>query len=273
VFGEAITQPVLGAADDFHVFRLQAGFLGQLAIHGVQRPFIATDTPLRELPGLLADAFPPEKASVPIAQDDAYIRSISITINHLHKPPMALGMFCIVPQPRTAGKSPELTRPARSDTMPRVPDTQTQETPVTLAIFDLDNTLIAGDSDYEWGRFLTDIGVVDAETYQASNRVFYEQYKAGTLDIREFCRFAFRPLAEHDLETLLGWRNHFLAEHIEPLILPAAEALLARHRQAGDTLLIITATNLFITEPIAEAPGRARPPGHGTRVPGRALHG
>jgi HAD superfamily hydrolase (TIGR01490 family) len=139
--------------------------------------------------------------------------------------------------------------------MPRVPDTQTQETPVTLAIFDLDNTLIAGDSDYEWGRFLTDIGVVDAETYQATNRVFYEQYKAGTLDIHEFCRFAFRPLAEHDVETLHGWRNRFLTERIEPLILPAAEALLARHRQAGDTLLIITATNLFITEPIAERLG------------------
>jgi HAD superfamily hydrolase (TIGR01490 family) len=126
---------------------------------------------------------------------------------------------------------------------------------VTLAIFDLDNTLIAGDSDYEWGRFLTDIGVVDEQSYQATNRAFYEQYKSGTLDIREFCRFAFRPLAEHDVGTLRRWRDRFLAERIEPLILPAAETLLQRHREAGDTLLIITATNLFITEPIAKRLG------------------
>lgn len=126
---------------------------------------------------------------------------------------------------------------------------------MTLAIFDLDNTLIAGDSDYEWGRFLTDIGVVDEKSYQSTNRAFYEQYKAGTMDIREFCRFAFRPLAEHDPQTLSRWRDRFLAERIEPLILPAAEALLERHRRAGDTLLIITATNLFITAPIAERLG------------------
>jgi HAD superfamily hydrolase (TIGR01490 family) len=126
---------------------------------------------------------------------------------------------------------------------------------VTLAIFDLDNTLLAGDSDYEWGRFLTDLGVVDGRTYQATNHVFYEQYKTGTLDIHEFCRFAFRPLAEHDLKVLRGWRDRFVAERIAPLILPAGEALLERHRKAGDTLMIITATNSFITEPIAERLG------------------
>ncbi|MFW5454169.1 HAD family hydrolase [Thioalkalivibrio sulfidiphilus] len=126
---------------------------------------------------------------------------------------------------------------------------------MTLAIFDLDNTLLSGDSDYEWGRFLVELGVVDAETYEAANRAFYEQYKAGTLDIREFCRFAFRPLASHDLATLEGWRSRFLAERVEPLVLPAAEALLARHRDDGDTLMIITATNRFITAPIAERLG------------------
>ncbi|HSP01328.1 MAG TPA: HAD family hydrolase [Thioalkalivibrio sp.] len=123
---------------------------------------------------------------------------------------------------------------------------------MTLAIFDLDNTLLAGDSDYEWGQFLVERGAVDAQTYEAFNRAFYEQYKAGTLDIREFCRFAFRPLASHDLGTLEAWRAQFLQARIEPLILPAAEALLEKHRQAGDTLMIITATNRFITGPIAE---------------------
>lgn len=122
---------------------------------------------------------------------------------------------------------------------------------MSLAIFDLDNTLLAGDSDYEWGRFLVRRGIVDGETYEQANRAFYEQYKAGTLDIHEFARFAFRPLAENRLEDLLAWREDFMREHIAPIILPKARELLARHRERGETLMIITATNRFVTEPIA----------------------
>jgi HAD superfamily hydrolase (TIGR01490 family) len=122
---------------------------------------------------------------------------------------------------------------------------------VSLAIFDLDNTLLVGDSDYEWGQFLVRRGIVDGETYEQANRAFYEQYKAGTLDIHEFARFAFRPLAENRLEDLLAWREDFMRERIAPIILPRARELLARHRGRGDTLMIITATNRFVTEPIA----------------------
>ena len=122
---------------------------------------------------------------------------------------------------------------------------------VSLAIFDLDNTLLAGDSDYEWGQFLVRKGIVDGVAYEQANQAFYEQYKAGTLDIHEFARFAFRPLAAHPLEDLRAWHTEFMREHIRPIILPKSRELLARHREQGHTLMIITATNRFVTEPIA----------------------
>lgn len=122
---------------------------------------------------------------------------------------------------------------------------------MSLAIFDLDNTLLADDSDYLWGQFLVERGLVDGEFYERENQRFYDAYRAGTLDIHEFLAFMLRPLTEHPPARLLGWRAQFLAEKIEPIILPQAIALLERHRADGDTLLIITATNRFITEPIA----------------------
>jgi HAD superfamily hydrolase (TIGR01490 family) len=126
---------------------------------------------------------------------------------------------------------------------------------VSLALFDLDNTLLAGDSDHEWGQFLVDLGIVDRSEYEALNHRFYEQYKAGTLDIREFCRFSFAPLAAHPLDQLHGWREQFMRERIEPMIAPGARRLLMKHREAGDALVIITATNRFVTEPIAHLLG------------------
>jgi HAD superfamily hydrolase (TIGR01490 family) len=120
-----------------------------------------------------------------------------------------------------------------------------------LAIFDLDNTLLGGDSDYLWGRFLVEQGIVDGVHYERENLRFYKEYQAGTLQIYEFLRFQLRPLAENDPERLDDWRAQFLREKIAPIILPAARALLAEHRRKGDTLMIITATNRFITGPIA----------------------
>jgi len=122
---------------------------------------------------------------------------------------------------------------------------------VGIALFDLDNTLIAGDSDYLWGCFLVERGIVDGSSYERENRRFYDQYKLGELDIHEFLDFQLRPLAEHDMETLLRWRLQYIEEKITPILLPRARALLDRHRQQGDTLVIITATNRFITGPIA----------------------
>jgi len=129
---------------------------------------------------------------------------------------------------------------------------------VSLAIFDLDNTLIAGDSDYEWGQHLVELGVVEGKVYADANQRFYDAYKAGTLDILEFCRFAFRPLATHSIAKLREWREDFITNRIRPLILPAARSLLARHREAGDSLIIVTATNSFITRPIADELGVER---------------
>ncbi|KAA6185503.1 HAD family hydrolase [Thiohalocapsa marina] len=126
---------------------------------------------------------------------------------------------------------------------------------MALAIFDLDNTLIAGDSDYLWGQHLVERGVVDGEGYEAANARFYADYREGRLDIDAFLRFALRPLSEHTLDDLLQWRAEFVRQRIEPIMLAAAHALIARHREAGDTLLIITATNAFVTTPIAERYG------------------
>ena len=118
-----------------------------------------------------------------------------------------------------------------------------------LALFDLDNTLLTGDSDYEWGQFLVDHGVLDRDAYEAQNRAYYEQYVAGTLDIHEYLGFALRPLAEHTPAELAKWHAEFMRLRIEPMITPAARALVKRH--ASDLCAIITATNSFITAPIA----------------------
>ena len=126
---------------------------------------------------------------------------------------------------------------------------------MTLAIFDLDNTLIAGDSDYLWGQYLVDQGIVNRDEYEAANARFYEDYKQGQLDIREFLNFALQPLAQHDPEQLYTWRADFVREKIEPILLPAARRLIEEHRSIGDTLMIITATNRFVTEPIARLYG------------------
>ncbi len=122
---------------------------------------------------------------------------------------------------------------------------------MALALFDLDNTLLGGDSDYLWGRFLVEQGIVDGDHYEAENQRFYDQYKAGTLDIQAFLAFSLRPLAEHPPAQLHAWREDFLTRMIDPIVLPQARALVDRHRAAGDTLLIITATNRFVTAPIA----------------------
>jgi HAD superfamily hydrolase (TIGR01490 family) len=120
-----------------------------------------------------------------------------------------------------------------------------------LALFDLDNTLLAGDSDYEWGQFLCDQGVVDRAAYEAENRKYYERYKAGTLDIHEFLGFALRPLAEHTAAELERWHGEFMRQRIAPMITPAARALVSRHLEAQDLCAVITATNSFVTAPIA----------------------
>ena len=126
---------------------------------------------------------------------------------------------------------------------------------MSLAIFDLDNTLLSIDSDHAWGEFLVEQGAVDPVAYREANERFLADYNAGTLDMAAFLEMALKPLTENTPEQLAAWHQQFMASKIEPHILPKAEELLARHRTKGDTLLIITATNRFITGPIAERLG------------------
>ena len=121
-----------------------------------------------------------------------------------------------------------------------------------LAIFDLDNTLIGGDSDYEWGQFMVRKGVVDAEHYAKQNDAFYEDYKAGTLDILAYQRFALAPLVGRSLAELTAWHHEFMQTVILPIELPKARALIESHRIQGHKLLVITATNRFITAAIVQ---------------------
>lgn len=118
-----------------------------------------------------------------------------------------------------------------------------------LALFDLDNTLLAGDSDFEWAQFLIDKGVLDREVYAARNAEFYAQYKAGTLDIHAFLDFQLKPLSRHPRAQLDAWHAEFMRSRILPMIAPGTPSLLARH--AEHVRAIVTATNSFVTAPIA----------------------
>jgi len=124
---------------------------------------------------------------------------------------------------------------------------------LSLAIFDLDNTLLAGDSDYLWGKFLAEQEIVDAQWYEQENQRFFDAYKDGSLDIFEFLSFSLQPLTKFTLAQLNELHQRYMQTFIEPRITVEARALVNKHRQQNDTLLIITATNRFITAPIAKA--------------------
>lgn len=122
---------------------------------------------------------------------------------------------------------------------------------MNLALFDLDHTLLAGDSDFEWAQFLISKGVVDREIQEAKNVAFYEQYKAGTLDIQEFLAFQLMPLTRHPRAELDAWHREYMERHIRPIMSIKARTLVLEHLAAGDLCAIVTATNSFVTGPIA----------------------
>ncbi|MDP2877903.1 MAG: HAD family hydrolase [Sulfuricella sp.] len=124
-----------------------------------------------------------------------------------------------------------------------------------LVLFDLDNTLLSGDSDFEWAQFLIERGVLDREVYEARNQAFYDQYKAGTLDIHEFLDFQLKPLSRHLRTQLDIWHGQFMREKILPIINQKARDLVDRSLREADLVAIITATNSFVTMPIARAFG------------------
>jgi len=120
---------------------------------------------------------------------------------------------------------------------------------VKLALFDLDNTLLTGDSDFEWAQFLIEQGVLDREVYEARNQTFFDQYKAGTLDIYEFLDFQLKPLSRHPRSVLDAWHREFMQQKVLPMVRDSARELVARHE--ADLRVVITATNSFVTAPIA----------------------
>ena len=124
-----------------------------------------------------------------------------------------------------------------------------------LVLFDLDNTLLAGDSDFEWAQFLIEQGVLDREVYEVRNQRFFDEYKAGTLDIRAFLDFQLKPLSRHPRAQLEAWHREYMALKIRPMVRAKARALVERHR--GDLRVVITATNSFVTAPIAREFGIA----------------
>ncbi len=121
-----------------------------------------------------------------------------------------------------------------------------------LALFDLDNTLLGGDSDHAWGDYLCARGILDPVEYQNRNDAFYQDYLAGKLDLQAYLNFSLEILATTEMAQLDEWHADFMRDCVEPIILPKALALLKQHRDAGDKLVIITATNRFITGPIAK---------------------
>lgn len=126
-----------------------------------------------------------------------------------------------------------------------------------LALFDLDHTLLPLDSEYEWARYLVDVGAADAREVESNNALWLAEYSAGHLDFHRHASFALGLLARHPRARLEAWRSGFMRDVIEPAILPEARALLASHEQAGDLCCIVTATCRFVTEPIAQALGVA----------------
>lgn len=120
-----------------------------------------------------------------------------------------------------------------------------------LVLFDLDNTLLADDSDFQWAQFLITKGVLDREVYEARNQGFYDQYKAGTLDIFEFLDFQLAPLSRHAREVLDAWHREFMATVIRPVITQKARDLVNQHLAEDSIVAIVTATNVFVTSPIA----------------------
>lgn len=128
---------------------------------------------------------------------------------------------------------------------------------MAIAIFDLDNTLLNGDSDYAWGVFACEQGLVDAARFAQRNEAFYQDYQAGSLGVHAYLRHALSPLAGQTTETAWRWHEQFMREKIDSMILPAAQALVEQHRRQGHQLLVITSTNRYIAEPIARRFGIA----------------
>lgn len=126
---------------------------------------------------------------------------------------------------------------------------------MALALFDLDKTLLGGDSDFLWGEFLSEIGAVDVDNYQKQNQKFFDDYAKGELDINEYLEFCLKPLANNPIKQLNKWHQQFMLEKIQPIFLEKAKKVVDIHKKNGDRMVVVTATNSFVTRPIAQVYG------------------
>lgn len=126
---------------------------------------------------------------------------------------------------------------------------------MTLAIFDLDHTLITGDSDYLWGEYMVENNIVNEQEFRSRNEIYYQDYQQGTLNNEQYLEFALKPLTQHSIEELYAWRADYVENWIKPIVAPGARELLDNHRNQNHELLIISATHLFVTAPIAQLLG------------------
>jgi len=126
---------------------------------------------------------------------------------------------------------------------------------MTLAIFDLDHTLITGDSDYLWGEYMVENNIVNEQEFRSRNEIYYQDYQQGTLNNEQYLEFALKPLTQHSIEELYAWRADYVENWIMPIVAPGARELLDNHRNQNHELLIISATHLFVTAPIAQLLG------------------
>ena len=126
---------------------------------------------------------------------------------------------------------------------------------MSLAIFDLDNTLIGGDSDFLWGEFIGEEGIVDASAYRKKNEYFYQQYDLGTLDIYAWLKFCLEPLTRYSMTELQEFHHRFMIQKIEPILLDKAQNCINQHKERGDTVLVMTASTSFVTAPIVKKYG------------------
>ena len=123
---------------------------------------------------------------------------------------------------------------------------------MSLALFDLDKTLINGDSDFLWGEFLVEVGAVDKTDYQSKNQDFFDDYAKGKLDIKKYLEFCLQPLSKYNIKQLHTWRDEFIIRKIKPIITKKALSVVKKHQDRGDTLVVITATNQFVVENIVK---------------------
>ncbi len=126
---------------------------------------------------------------------------------------------------------------------------------MSLAIFDLDNTLIGGDSDFLWGEFIGEEGIVDASAYRKQNEYFYQEYDLGTLDIYAWLEFCLEPLTRYSMTELQEFHHRFMIQKIEPILLDKAQNCINQHKERGDTVLVMTASTSFVTAPIVKKYG------------------